>query len=306
MKFHPEGVLIDLPENKAAMSSRAALAEAEKNQKILEAKAILCDSGHNLVVDLGCMRGVIPREEGAIGIAEGNVRDIAIISRVNRPVSFVVDGFFTDENGNETALLSRRKAQDACRARFIDRLIPGDVIAARVTHLEPFGAFCDIGCGIAALMPIDAISISRINHPNERFCVDMAIRAVVRQNENGRITLSQKELLGTWEENAALFSPGETVRGFIRSVEPYGVFVELAPNLAGLAEPREDAQPGKLASVYIKSILPDRMKVKLIIIDVFDEAPKPPQPHYFCEQDHIAQFYYSPEGCTKQITSLFE
>ena len=44
----------------------------------------------------------------------------------------------------------------------------------------------------------------------------------------------------TWnmEENAALFKTGETVAGIVRSIESYGIFIELTPNLAGLAEPR--------------------------------------------------------------------
>ena len=35
-------------------------------------------------------------------------------------------------------------------------------------HLEKFGAFIDIGAGINALIPIDMLSVSRINHPRER------------------------------------------------------------------------------------------------------------------------------------------
>ena len=57
------------------------------------------------------------------------------------------------------------------------------------------------------------------------------------------------------------------MRGIIRGVENYGVFVELFPNLSGLAEPCQGAEPGMAASVYIKSILPDRMKIKLAILD---------------------------------------
>ena len=52
---------------------------------------------------------------------------------------------------------------------YIEPLLPGDVVDARITHLEPFGAFADIGCGIITLLPIDGISISRIEHPRERF-----------------------------------------------------------------------------------------------------------------------------------------
>lgn len=305
MTYHPEGKLIDTPENQAALASPAALADACKNETVLESRAVLCDSSHNLIVELPCMRGIIPRDEGAIGIREGTVRDIAIISRVNRPVCFVVEGFSSDESGRPTAVLSRRKAQEKCWREQLDNRIPGDIVEARITHLEPFGAFCDVGCGVIALLPIDAISVSRIKHPCERFTPDMEIRAVIRSIEGGRITLSHKELLGTWEENAARFQPGETVRGIIRSVEPYGVFVELAPNLAGLAELKEGAKPGHLASVFIKNIIPDRMKIKLIIIDVFEEISRPRPPVYFYNEPHIDWFPYSPSTCSKEIISRF-
>lgn len=306
MMFFPEGHLSESLENKSALQSQASLAEAMHEKRILEARALMCDSKHNLIVDLKSMKGIIPREEGAIGIKEGVVRDIAVISRVNRPVCFMVQELFRDEEGKVTALLSRRAAQEKCRKEYINTLSPGDVLNARITHIEPFGAFADIGCGIVSLLPIDAISVSRIEHPRERFTVGMDIRAVVRSIENDRITLSHKELLGTWEENAARFSPGETVGGIVRSIESYGVFIELTPNLAGLAELRENIYPGQQASVFIKSILPSRMKIKLIIIETFDgEAGKPKPPEYFFQGTHLEEFLYSPPQCEKQISTLF-
>lgn len=59
--------------------------------------------------------------------------------------------------------------QEDCRREYLSSLVCGDVIDACVTHMEPFGAFCDIGAGISALLPIDSISVSRIPHPNARF-----------------------------------------------------------------------------------------------------------------------------------------
>ncbi len=292
--------------NAMALTNESALTEAMDAGAILEARAILCDKNHDLHVDLGCMRGIIPREEGAIGIADGTVRDIALISRVNKPVAFVVQAIRTDSFGEKYAVLSRRRAQELCRREYISRLVPGDVIDARVTHLEGFGAFVDVGAGITALIPVDAISVSRIPHPSERFFPGEDIRAIVRSiDETGRITLTHKELLGTWEENAARFGAGETVPGIVRSVEPYGVFVELTPNLAGLAEYTPDIEPGQSASVYIKSILPQRMKIKLIIVDAFS-ADYPPAPlEYYFEGNHMDEWHYSPPGARKEIGSAF-
>ncbi len=304
-EYLPEGKLLNTAENQRILHSEKLLRDAVAAQTILEARAMLCDASHNLCVDLGPIRGVIPREEGALGMRDGSVRDIAVISRVNRPVCFTVSKIITDENGRLCAILSRANAQRLCLENYISHLAKGDVVPARVTHLESFGAFADIGCGIAALLPIDAISVSRIEHPKERFETGEDIRAVIKSIENGRISLSHKELLGTWEQNAAAFSAGETVAGIVRSVENYGAFVELTPNLAGLAESREGVRVGQQASVFIKSIIPEKMKIKLIIIDTFDCRYRPSQPVYFTEERHIDRFLYSPVGCKKVIETVF-
>jgi len=217
----------------------------------------------------------------------------------------VITDFVRNAEGRITAVLSRRQAQERCLEQYISKLRCGDVIPARVTHLESFGAFADIGCGIVSLLPIDAISVSRIDHPRERFTVGMDIRAVIRAKDGNRITLSHKELLGTWKQNADRFRVGETVAGIIRSVEPYGIFVELTPNLAGLAELREYTYPGQQASVFIKNILPNRMKVKLVIVECFDYAYKPEPPAYFFTGSHMDSFVYSPEESDKTISAQF-
>ncbi|MCM1382134.1 MAG: hypothetical protein NC192_09360, partial [Muribaculaceae bacterium] len=120
-----------------------------------------------------------------------------------------------------------------------------------------------------------------------------------------RIYVTLRELLGTWEENAARFNYGETVSGIIRSVEDYGIFVELAPNLAGLAEPKEGAAVGQHASVYIKALIPEKMKVKLIIVDVFSGTHVHRPPEYFITEGHIDHWRYSSELSPKVIESRF-
>ena len=292
------------PENDACLRSAAALQEAMESGRILEARAVLCDYAHNLVVDLGFTRGLIPRVEGALGIGDGSTRDIALISRVNKPVCFVVSEL--RRQGDEfLPILSRRAAQERCQREYLDRLVPGDIIPGRVTHLESFGCFVDVGCGLPSLIPIDQISVSRISHPRDRFRVGDSIFAVVKSREGGRICLSHRELLGTWQENADLFLPGETVGGVVRSVEDYGIFVELTPNLAGLAEPCPGVAPGQQACVYIKNIIPEKMKVKLIIVDAFDASYPAEEMRYFLTQGHLDRWRYSPEGVPKVVETVF-
>jgi small subunit ribosomal protein S1 len=305
-RFPPEGQLLSSAENTRYLSSQAGVREACASGTILEGRVLLCDNEHNLHVDLGAMQGIVPRAEGALGIAEGEVRDIALISRVNKPIMFRVTGFAVNGDGETIAMLSRVSVQRECVETYINLLKPGDIIDARVSHMENFGVFADVGAGISALLPIDAISVSRIPHPNARFTAGQMIRAVVKgRDDQGRLLLSHKELLGTWQENADLFSPGETVPGIVRSVERYGVFVELTPNLAGLAEYNEDVADGYHASVYIKSILPERMKIKLIIVDSFPADYPVKQLNYFVHDDHIDQWVYSPPSCERVTETIF-
>ncbi len=306
-EYLPEGELYKTPLNALHIASISALDDMQKKGLIAEAVCTLCDSSHNLIVDLGFTYAVIPRVEGAIGIEDGSTRDIALISRVNKPVCFMVKSIKKQENGKFSVILSRRKAQEECLKNYISRLKCGDIIDAKVTHLESFGAFVDIGCGIPSLVPIDLISVSRISHPSDRFIVGQNIRAVIKSTENSKITLSHKELLGTWSENADMYAIGETVTGIVRSVEQYGIFVELAPNLAGLAEVKEGVEPGNMVSVYIKAIIPEKMKIKLIIVDNFNtEKNKKPLPYkYFYDSSHIDSWIYSTESCPKNIRTDF-
>jgi len=256
--FKPEGQIITTEENKRYLSSPFALRDAFYGEAVLEGRVIRCDSEHNLHVDLGSMRGIIPRTEGAIGIEEGTVRDIALISRVNKPVAFIISGFRT-ENGENVAILSRRRVQAECMRDYISRLKSGDVIPATVTHIEGFGVFCDIGAGISALMPIDSISVSRIPHPSARFAAGQNIFAVVKSiDESGRITLSHKELLGTWEENAAMFSIGETVPGIVRSVENTEFSLNFHRTLQGLPNSPKVLRQAAMQGFISKALSPQK------------------------------------------------
>ena len=318
--YLPEGCRISKFSNTEALATPAGIEKAAENGDILEANALLCDREMNLHVDLGCMQGIIPRCEVVYAQNGEEVKDIAVISRVGKPVCFTVERITLSSAGHPVAYLSRKNAQRRCALHHLSNLCAGDIIPVRVTHLERFGAFCDVGCGICALLPLDCISVSRISHPSDRLQPGMmlwcAVRAVDR--ESGRITLTLRELLGTWEQNAALYSAGQTAAGIIRSVERYGVFVELTPNLAGLAELRPDADAnaiarlqacvGRYTGVYIKSIQPDRMKIKLVLIDAYRGEPAHAGLRYFVDPEqtaHLDHWRYSPDGAGKVIETVF-
>lgn len=315
--YLPEGMLQGTDENRALTQSAAGLERAILNCRIVEGIAALCDGDLSLHVDFGGpVPGLIRREEVLLRRSDESGKEIAVISRVGKPISARVVSL--EHRGSGTvAVLSRRMAQEDCRRDYLSRLRPGDLIPARVTHLEPFGAFLDIGCGLVSLLSVDCISVSRLAHPRDRLTVGMDLTVAVKSTdpESGRIYVTLRELLGTWEENAALFHAGQTVTGILRSVESYGAFVELTPNLAGLAEIHGEAHAaelraavGKGAAVYIKSILPERMKIKLVLIDCGFPLTARRELSFFIAppERHISRWVYSPAVSRRIVETRFD
>lgn len=315
-QYQPEGYRIATQENREYLASLTGLERAMNLGVTVEGIATLCDSRMCLHVDLQCAKGIIYPEE-AVLCREGETRkDIAIITRVGKPVAVRILGIEM-RNGEPIAILSRRLAQVSCMDYYLHHCRAGDVIRARVTHLEPFGAFLDIGCGVSSLLSVDCISVSRISHPRDRLKCGMDLPVVVKtiDRESGRIYVTLRELLGTWEENVRGFEAGQTVAGIIRSVESYGVFVELTPNLAGLAELHEStvdrmrASIGQSAAVYIKSIVPERMKIKLVMIDICGAERTPSPLQFYVDPSvtsHLSRWVYSPVGAKKTVETVFD
>lgn len=301
MRYYAEGVC-SFPQK----YTKESLLCAMHTGAILESRALSYDSFGNLHFKLGGFDALMPHDECADGVAEGLIHEVALMTRVGRTVCFVITSVRI-EGAVPYFLLSRTQAQKRCKAEYLDAFLPGDVLHCRVTHLEPFGAFCDVGCGIAALLPIDCLSVSRIASPADRVHVGQDLPCILKARDaQNRLVLSLKELYGTWEENAALFHTGDTVMGIVRSTESYGIFIELMPNLAGLAETEADFARGQAVSVYIKSILPEKMKIKLVILHALEAESIPrilPSVPNFAHLDH---WVYSTPQSARVLETIFE
>lgn len=152
----------------------------------------------------------------------------------------------------------------------IEELKEGEIVEGIVTNIKPYGAFIKLENGITGLLYIEDISVARMKNPAERLNIGQKTNFMVKliDRESNRVFLSYKELLGSWEENVKNFAEGTTVKGIVRETEKSknGIFVELTPNLVGLAEYKEGIEYGQNVDVYIKKIIPDRKKVKLLIV----------------------------------------
>lgn len=147
----------------------------------------------------------------------------------------------------------------------------GMIVNGKVKTIKPYGVFVELDNGISGLLYIEDICVSRIKSPFERFSVGQEIKVKVKDidTEKNRVSFTYKELLGTWEENIKDFKQGTVVKGIVRDTEKSknGIFIELKPNLVGLAEYKDNIEYGQDVNVYIKKIIPEKKKVKLLIFD---------------------------------------
>lgn len=145
----------------------------------------------------------------------------------------------------------------------------GQIVNGTVTGIKPYGAFIQMDNGNVGLAYIEDLSVVRIKSPEERLQIGQKIKCMIKSiNENnGKINLSYKDCLGTWDENIQKFKEGMTVKGIVRDTEKNknGIFIELTPNLVGMAEYTEKLEYGQTVDVCIKKIVPEKKKVKLTI-----------------------------------------
>lgn len=263
-KYMPEGWQIEnIP------FTQLNLEQAYKNGDIMQGYVTKCDSNYNLYVDLGeNKRGIIPREEvEAINIDEtGFPKPNICINKVNKVVQFKVK----DIRKDDTVILSRKAVGREALKWIKEDLEEGMIVCGIVKNIRPYGVFVEIGGGVVGLLHIEDISVARIKTPEERFKVGQKINVMVKYIDRNkeRFLLTYKELLGSWEENIRDFSEGDIVTGIVRETEKSknGIFVELKPNLIGLADYKENMEYGEKVKVSIRKIIPDKKKVKLVFI----------------------------------------
>jgi len=263
LKFEPEGW-----NNEITKVDKSNLKTYMENQQTLQGLVKNCDDNYNLYVNFeNGLVGKIPREEvEAIKTEEdGLPKTNLCVGKVHKFVQFKIKDVEKDE-----IILSRKQVQKEAINWVKNDLKVGEKVDGIVKNIKPYGAFIEIGGGIVGLAHIEDLSVARIKSPYERLKIGQKLEVVVKSinREQGKVILSYKELLGSWEENASKFKIGNKVKGKVRETEKNknGIFIELTPNLVGMAEYEDGLEYGQDIDVYIKKIDYDRKKVKLLIV----------------------------------------
>jgi len=142
-----------------------------------------------------------------------------------------------------------------------------DIVDAKVIATTDFGVFVEFGDKLEGLIHISELAWQRIDDPKDVFKVGDVIKAQIIEISNNKIFLSTKRLRkDPWLEIDKKYKIGDTVTGLVLKANPFGLFVELDPDIHGLAHISELSY-GPINNVTDIAKSGDKIKLKIISID---------------------------------------
>lgn len=145
------------------------------------------------------------------------------------------------DRSRNRVLLSRRRVEEGERmvalSEAVGNLTPGSKISGKVTRIEEFGAFVNIGHGIEGLVHVSQISRKRVEKVDEHLKVGQDVQTMILEIKEGgkKISLGMKQLEpDPWDEVPHQLSVDAQVTGKVTRLMDFGAFVEVLPGIEGL------------------------------------------------------------------------
>ena len=246
------------------------LQNIKNTQQVLDMYIESIDENLNMIGKVGKdIKAMIPRDEASSIVGnEGVVEEKYIVNKKGKILPVCIKEIIENEDGSFELVMSKKILELKVRRWMYVHLKPGIKLRGIVVGLKDYAAFVDVGGGVTGILKLPDISDSRLANSADVFKLGQRIEVVVKKydRDTGRIELSYKELQGGFDENIKKFKEGDIVDGVVRNRIKTGVFVEIAPNVIGIAEHVNGIEYGQNVLVSIKKINLERKKVKLIII----------------------------------------
>jgi small subunit ribosomal protein S1 len=136
----------------------------------------------------------------------------------------------------EKLIVSEKAVWETKQESVLAKYKVGDMVEGDVTAVTDFGAFIRFAENLEGLVHISEIAWQRIDHPRDVLKVGDHVRAEIINIEGSKIFLSMKKLVDDpWKNVTTRFQVGQLVKGRVLKINPFGLFVELDPDIHGLA-----------------------------------------------------------------------
>ena len=259
--------------------SRRVLLEIDRDEKRLQTLEILKEGAlitgyiknitdYGVFVDLGGVDGLLHITD----MTWGRIMHPSEMFEIGDEVEVVVLKYFPEDQ--KVSLGLKQKAQnpwDVVEQKYaLGTKVPGKIVS-----LTEYGAFIEIEPGVEGLIHVSEMSwTKKVRHPSKIVELGQMVEAIVKDLdvERKRISLSIKEVQANpWKLALDRYPVGCTVKGTIRNITDFGIFVGLDEGIDGLVHvsdiswKQRECKPSEVAEKG------DEIEVKVLNIDVEQE-----------------------------------
>ncbi|MFH1078273.1 MAG: S1 RNA-binding domain-containing protein [Patescibacteria group bacterium] len=255
---------------------------------VIQVKVLDANKG-GLIVRLEGVTGFLPVSQ----LSPDNYPRVAggekarILEKLKELVGATVDVKVIDLSEEEEKLIVSEKAVwETKQEGVISKHKTGELIEGEVTAVTDFGAFVRFDENLEGLVHISEIAWQRIDHPRDVLKPGDRVRAEIINIEGSKIFLSMKKLVpDPWKKVSERYALNQVVKGRVLKINPFGLFVELDPEIHGLAhiselaakpvkDVNEIARVGDEFDFRIVSIDPESHRLGLSLKKAKEEVPE--------------------------------
>lgn len=254
------------------------LATLQKDEEIVKVKIINANTG-GLMAELGKMTGFIPVSQLSpehYPRVDGGDRQ-KILEKLQKLIGHHIPVKVLNADEEEDKLIfSEKAAWEEQQESRLSKIKIGDTVEGKVTGIVDFGVFVEFEEGLEGLIHISELAWQRIDHPSQVMKVGEMVKAEIIEIDGSKISLSRKRLLkDPWANVNEKYNVGDIVKGTVLKANPFGLFVELDPDIHGLAhvselsnkkvDPLTFAKQGDTVEFKVISIEPQKHRLGLSI-----------------------------------------
>ena len=245
----------------------------EQTLKVLEEGVILEGTVKNITdygafIDLGGIDGLLHITD----MAWGRLQHPSEVLKVGDKVKVVVLKYDPER---ERVSLGMKQIMPDPWTKVAEAYPPGTRIKGKVVSVTDYGAFVEIEKGVEGLIHVSEMSWSkRAVHPskvvNPNDMVEVQVLGVDEANRRISLGLKQTEP-NPWEELAEKHPIGSQVKGKVKSITDFGVFVEIEPGIDGLVHISDLSWTKKIRHPSEVCKKGDELEATVLGIDVENE-----------------------------------
>lgn len=229
-------------------------------------------TSYGVFVDLGGIDGLLHITD----MSWGKVKHPSQAFKVGDKISAKILKFNKEENKISLGLKQiKPNPWDTAEEKYQ----AGTKVMGKVSSITDYGVFVEVEEGLEGLVHLSELGWAKLKHPSQRFKVGDAIEVKVLEIDcvNKKLSLSRKQAEPSpWDEMALKYPKGTKVKGVVKNIADYGIFVGIEEGVDGLVHisdmswkkikhPTELFQKGQEIEAEVLNIDKDKERLSLSI-----------------------------------------